>query len=146
MVGLEEKLKHCEQKLKFLKGKVAARPEDSTDERSEVRGLWPSVPLGTHRWPPDLSFLSKATGKSHGAAQPWMALGTHRVPQVWHPWVVTPTYPPAFNPGCLSQTFAKVRNLLEKKTASETRNLKISFEDEDTVEDGRRAQWGFVPQ
>ncbi|TRZ17750.1 hypothetical protein HGM15179_009365 [Zosterops borbonicus] len=67
VVGLEEKLKHCEKKLKFLKGKVAARPEDSTDERSE--------------------------------------------------------------------TFAKVRNLLEKKTASETRNLKISFEDEDTVED-----------
>lgn len=48
VVGLEEKLKHCEQKLKFLKGKVAARPEDSTDERSEVRGLQPSVPLGTH--------------------------------------------------------------------------------------------------
>ncbi|XP_063258431.1 coiled-coil domain-containing protein 183 isoform X2 [Prinia subflava] len=67
VVGLEEKLQHCEQKLKFLKQKVAARPEDSTDERSE--------------------------------------------------------------------TFAKVRNLLEKKTAGETRNLKISFEDEDTMED-----------
>lgn len=52
MVGLEEKLKHCEEKLKFLKGKVAARPEDSTDERSEVGGLQPSVPLGTHTGPP----------------------------------------------------------------------------------------------
>ncbi|XP_063258432.1 coiled-coil domain-containing protein 183 isoform X3 [Prinia subflava] len=36
VVGLEEKLQHCEQKLKFLKQKVAARPEDSTDERSEI--------------------------------------------------------------------------------------------------------------
>ncbi|KAM4886907.1 coiled-coil domain-containing protein 183-like [Sylvia borin] len=67
VVGLEEKLKDCEQKLKFLKGRVTARPEDSTDEHSE--------------------------------------------------------------------TFAKVRSLLEKKTAGETRNLKISFEDEDTMED-----------
>ncbi|XP_066058317.1 LOW QUALITY PROTEIN: coiled-coil domain-containing protein 183-like [Chamaea fasciata] len=67
VVGLEEKLKHCEQKMKFLKGRVAARPEDSIDESSE--------------------------------------------------------------------TFAKVRNLLEKKTAGETRNLKISLEDEDTMED-----------
>ncbi|XP_066189208.1 LOW QUALITY PROTEIN: coiled-coil domain-containing protein 183-like [Sylvia atricapilla] len=67
VVGLEEKLKDCEQKLKFLKGRVTARPEDSTDERTE--------------------------------------------------------------------TFAKVRSLLEKKAAGETRNLKISFEDEDAMED-----------
>ncbi|KAF4787433.1 coiled-coil domain containing 183 [Turdus rufiventris] len=33
-----------------------------------------------------------------------------------------------------SETFAKVRNLLEKRTADETQNLKISFEDEDTME------------
>ncbi|XP_039419097.1 LOW QUALITY PROTEIN: coiled-coil domain-containing protein 183 [Corvus cornix cornix] len=71
VVGLEEKLQHCEQKMQLLKERVAARPKDSTDERSE--------------------------------------------------------------------TFAKVRNLLEKRTAGETQNLKISFEDEDTMEDGRRA-------
>ncbi|KAM7033309.1 coiled-coil domain-containing protein 183-like [Acridotheres tristis] len=34
-----------------------------------------------------------------------------------------------------SETFAKVRNLLEKRTADETQNLKISFKDEDTMED-----------
>ncbi|XP_014736966.1 PREDICTED: coiled-coil domain-containing protein 183 [Sturnus vulgaris] len=34
-----------------------------------------------------------------------------------------------------SETLAKVRNLLEKRTADETQNLKISFEDEDTMED-----------
>ncbi|XP_005525946.1 PREDICTED: coiled-coil domain-containing protein 183 [Pseudopodoces humilis] len=67
VVGLEEKLQHCEKKMKFLKEKVAARPEDSTDERSE--------------------------------------------------------------------TFAKVRNLLEKRTAGETQNLKISFKDEGAMED-----------
>ncbi|XP_031985677.1 coiled-coil domain-containing protein 183 [Corvus moneduloides] len=67
VVGLEEKLQHCEQKMQFLKERVAARSKDSTDERSE--------------------------------------------------------------------TFAKVRNLLEKRTAGETQNLKISFEDEDTMED-----------
>ncbi|XP_077643761.1 coiled-coil domain-containing protein 183-like [Lonchura striata] len=67
VVGLEEKLQYCEQKLQFLKEKFAARPEDSTDERSE--------------------------------------------------------------------TFAKVRNLLEEKTAGEARNLKISFEDEGAMED-----------
>ncbi|RMC10905.1 hypothetical protein DUI87_12618 [Hirundo rustica rustica] len=67
VVGLEEKLQHCEQKLKLLKERVAARPEDSTDEHSE--------------------------------------------------------------------TFAKVRNLLESRTADETQNLKISFEDEDAMED-----------
>ncbi|XP_041280952.1 coiled-coil domain-containing protein 183 [Onychostruthus taczanowskii] len=67
VVGLEQKLQHCEQKLQSLKEKVAARPEDSTDENSE--------------------------------------------------------------------TFAKVRNLLEKRTADETQNLRISFEDEDTMED-----------
>ncbi|RLV97966.1 hypothetical protein DV515_00011273 [Chloebia gouldiae] len=67
VVGLEEKLQHCEQKLQFLKEKVASRPEDSTDERSE--------------------------------------------------------------------TFAKVRNLLEERTAGETQNLKISFEDEEAMED-----------
>ncbi|XP_053817314.1 coiled-coil domain-containing protein 183 [Vidua chalybeata] len=67
VVGLEEKLQHCEQKMQFLKEKVAARPEDSTDERSE--------------------------------------------------------------------TFAKVRNLLEERTAGEAQNLKISFEDEEAMED-----------
>ncbi|XP_032933853.1 coiled-coil domain-containing protein 183 [Catharus ustulatus] len=34
-----------------------------------------------------------------------------------------------------SETFVKVRNLLEKRTADETQNLKISFKDEDTMED-----------
>ncbi|XP_033374815.1 coiled-coil domain-containing protein 183 isoform X4 [Parus major] len=67
VVGLEEKLQHCEKKMQFLKEKVAARPEDSTDERSE--------------------------------------------------------------------TFARVRNLLEKRTAGETQNLKISFKDEGALED-----------
>ncbi|XP_023795248.1 coiled-coil domain-containing protein 183 [Cyanistes caeruleus] len=67
VVGLEEKLQHCEKKMQFLKEKLAARPEDSTDERSE--------------------------------------------------------------------TFAKVRNLLEKRTAGETQNLKISFKDEGAMED-----------
>ncbi|KAL2297211.1 hypothetical protein Nmel_016507 [Mimus melanotis] len=67
VVGLEEKLQQCEKKLQFLKEKMAARPEDSADERSE--------------------------------------------------------------------TLAKVRNLLEKRTADDTENLKISFEDEDTMED-----------
>ncbi|XP_041340848.1 coiled-coil domain-containing protein 183 [Pyrgilauda ruficollis] len=67
VVGLEQKLQHCEQKLQSLKEKVAARPEDSTDENSE--------------------------------------------------------------------TFAKVRNLLEKRIADETQNLRISFEDEDAMED-----------
>ncbi|XP_059722150.1 coiled-coil domain-containing protein 183 [Haemorhous mexicanus] len=67
VLGLEEKLQHCEQKLQFLKEKVAARPEDSTDERSE--------------------------------------------------------------------TFTKVRNILEERTAGETQNLRISFEDEDAMED-----------
>ncbi|XP_064250798.1 coiled-coil domain-containing protein 183 [Passer domesticus] len=67
VVGLEQKLQHCEQKLQSLKEKVAARPEDSTDEHSE--------------------------------------------------------------------TFAKVRSLLEKRAAGETRNLRISFEDEDAMED-----------
>ncbi|XP_039588838.1 coiled-coil domain-containing protein 183 [Passer montanus] len=67
VVGLEQKLQYCEQKLQSLKEKVAARPEDSTDERSE--------------------------------------------------------------------TFAKVRSLLEKRAAGETRNLRISFEDENAMED-----------
>lgn len=62
------------------------------------------------------------------------------------PLVWNTTCPPALNPGYLSQTFAKVRNLLEKRTADETQNLKISFEDEDTMEHGRRAQWGHVSQ
>ncbi|XP_077045020.1 uncharacterized protein LOC129129417 [Agelaius phoeniceus] len=78
VVGLEEKLQHCEQKLQFLKEQAAARPQDSTDEQSE--------------------------------------------------------------------TFAKVRNLLEERTAGEKQNLRISFEDEDATEDGRRAQWGHVLQ
>lgn len=80
VVGLEEKLQQCEKKLQFLKERVAARPEDTADEHSEVQGL-PSVPLGTHRWPPKSSFLSKATGKSHEAAQPQMAPATPRVPR-----------------------------------------------------------------
>ncbi|XP_048180998.1 LOW QUALITY PROTEIN: coiled-coil domain-containing protein 183 [Corvus hawaiiensis] len=134
VVGLEEKLQHCEQKMQFLKERVAARPKDSTDERSEVRGSGPLCPWGhtqgPHRWPPKPSVLSRAAGKGHGAAQPQRALGTQGVPKV-----VTPTCPPALNPGHLSQTFAKVRNLLEKRTAGETQNLKISFEDEDTMED-----------
>ncbi|XP_005056441.1 PREDICTED: coiled-coil domain-containing protein 183 isoform X2 [Ficedula albicollis] len=67
VVGLEEKLQECEKKLQFLKERLAARPEDSTDEHGE--------------------------------------------------------------------TFAKVRTLLEKRTAEETRNLKISFEDEEAMED-----------
>ncbi|XP_066419852.1 coiled-coil domain-containing protein 183-like [Molothrus aeneus] len=67
VVGLEEKLQHCEQKLQFLKEQAAARPQDSTDEQSE--------------------------------------------------------------------TFAKVRNLLEERTAGEKQNLRISFEDEDATED-----------
>ncbi|XP_056362528.1 coiled-coil domain-containing protein 183 isoform X2 [Oenanthe melanoleuca] len=66
-VGLEEKLQECEKKMQFLKERLAARPEDSTDEQSE--------------------------------------------------------------------TFAKVRTLLEKRTAEETKNLKISFEDEEAMED-----------
>ncbi|KAL9826399.1 coiled-coil domain-containing protein 183-like [Geothlypis trichas] len=67
VLGMEEKLQHCEQKLQFLKEQAAAQPEDSTDEQSE--------------------------------------------------------------------TFAKVRNLLEERTAGEKQNLRISFEDEDATED-----------
>ncbi|XP_072772887.1 coiled-coil domain-containing protein 183-like isoform X2 [Taeniopygia guttata] len=67
VLGLEEKLQLCAQKMKFLKEQVAALPEDSIDESSE--------------------------------------------------------------------TFAKVRNLLEERMAGETRNLKISFEDEEAMED-----------
>ncbi|XP_054373028.1 coiled-coil domain-containing protein 183 [Molothrus ater] len=74
VVGLEEKLQHCEQKLQFLKEQAAARPQDSTDEQSE--------------------------------------------------------------------TFAKVRNLLEERTAGEKQNLRISFEDEDTTEDGHPGMLG----
>lgn len=70
MVGLEEKLKHCEQKLKFLKGKVAARPEDSTDERSEVRGLQPSVPLRTHTGSSQLSTQLILPEQGH-REKPW---------------------------------------------------------------------------
>ncbi|XP_062363339.1 coiled-coil domain-containing protein 183 [Cinclus cinclus] len=70
VVGLEDKLQQCEKKLQFLKERVAAWPEDSTEECNEVH-----------------------------------------------------------------ETFAKVRNLLEKRTAGETQNLKISFKDEDTLED-----------
>ncbi|KAF2988142.1 hypothetical protein EK904_012965 [Melospiza melodia maxima] len=57
-----------------------------------------------------------------------------------------PTCPPALNPGCLSQTFGKVRNLLEERTAGEKQNLRITFEDEGAAEHGRRAQWGCVLQ
>ncbi|XP_058710736.1 coiled-coil domain-containing protein 183-like [Poecile atricapillus] len=133
VVGLEEKLQHCEKKMQFLKEKVAARPEDSTDERSEVQG--------THTGPSQVAtrviLLSKATGKGHGAAQPRMALGTHGVPHVAP--LGCDTHPPSSTKPRLSQTFAKVRNLLEKRTAGETQNLKISFKDEGAMEDGRRA-------
>lgn len=70
VVGLEEKLQHCEQKMQFLKEKVAARPEDSTDERSEVRGLRPSVPLGTHAGPSQMATqaIHPQQGRREG---PW---------------------------------------------------------------------------
>ncbi|XP_054143466.1 coiled-coil domain-containing protein 183 [Melozone crissalis] len=64
--GMEQKLQHCEQKMRFLKEQAAARPEDSPDEQSE--------------------------------------------------------------------TFAKVRNLLEERTAGEKQNLRITFEDEGATE------------
>lgn len=55
------------------------------------------------------------------------------------PWVVTPTSPSAISRGCLSQTFVKVRNFLEKTTANNVQNLKISLEDRGSSVHGRRA-------
>lgn len=82
MVGLEEKLQQCEKKLQFLKERVAARPEDTADEHSEVQGL-PSVPLGTQTGPSQMAtqVILPQQGKSHGAAQSQMAPTTPRAPQ-----------------------------------------------------------------
>lgn len=69
VVGLEEKLQQCEKKLQFLKERVAARPEDTADEHSEVQGL-PSVPLGTHTGPSQMATQVILPQQGH-REEPW---------------------------------------------------------------------------
>lgn len=61
------------------------------------------------------------------------------------PQVTTAATPSAITPEHLLQIFVKVRNFLEKTTAREPQNLKISLEDIGSAVQGRRTQ-GQVPQ
>lgn len=79
MLGMEEKLQHCEQKLQFLKEQAAARPEDSTDEQSEVRG--PSVALGTHSGPSQTEATQAILPQQGHREEPWGSSAPHG-----HPW------------------------------------------------------------
>ncbi|KAM9615552.1 coiled-coil domain-containing protein 183 [Morphnus guianensis] len=161
--GVEEKLQHCEQKLQYLVQRVANLPSHShsPDEDNEVLGgSIPDVVFGTHmglswmvqqklssqlggwRWPQGRA-MEQLSPRWHWALQGVPSRGTLR----WGtPWVVTRTSPSAINPECLSQTFVKVRNLLEKTITNDPQNLKISFEDIGSRVQGRRAQHGHVPQ
>lgn len=87
--------------------------------------------------------MEQLSPRWHWALQGVPSRGTSR----WGtPWVVTRTSPSAINPECLSQTFVKVRNFLEKTIMNNPQNLKISFEDIGSRVQGRRAQRSHVPQ
>lgn len=82
---MDEKLQQCEQKLQYLVQRVADLPPSSHSERDEVhRGSIPATVFGNpHRlsWvahPKPSSQLEDggAQGKSHGAAQAQVALGS----------------------------------------------------------------------
>lgn len=82
-----EKLQFCEQKLRYLTQRVADLAPDSysPDENNEVRrGSIPAVVFGTLLDGPSQTVLparmEEAPGKSHGAAQPQVALGTAGCP------------------------------------------------------------------
>ena len=99
---MEEKLRHCEQKLQYLVQRLADLPplSHSPDEDNEVCGA--SIPAVVFRDPygalPDgpsqaalpAGRMEVTPGKSHGAAQPQVALGTAECPpqgdiEVGHP-------------------------------------------------------------
>ncbi|KAM6082405.1 coiled-coil domain-containing protein 183-like [Chlamydotis macqueenii] len=121
---VEEKLQHCEQKLQYLVQRVADLPthRQSPDEENEVRrdsvlAVVFGDPHGVLPHGPSQAVLPAgrmevAPGKSHGAAQPQVALGT-----VGHP------------PQRGMETFVKVRNILEQATANDAQNLKVCLKD-----------------
>ncbi|XP_065551118.1 coiled-coil domain-containing protein 183-like [Lathamus discolor] len=110
-VGAHEKLQQCEQKLQYLVQRVAHLPPCSHSEDDEVPGG--SIPAALSGDPHRLSRVAQpkpssqledggARGRSHGAAQAPVALGS---------------------------TFVKVRQLLEKTLLNEPQNQKVSLED-----------------
>ncbi|XP_075373900.1 coiled-coil domain-containing protein 183-like [Mycteria americana] len=106
---VEEKLQHCEQKLQYLVQRVADLPphRHSPDEDNEVHGgSVPAVVFGD----PDGDLPDGPSQAMLPAGRMEVAPGKSRV---------------AAQP----QTFVKVRNFLEKTTANDPQNLKISLED-----------------
>ncbi|XP_055650217.1 coiled-coil domain-containing protein 183-like isoform X3 [Falco peregrinus] len=145
-MAVEEKLQHCEQKLRYLVQRVASLPHDwrSPNKDNKVRGgSIPAVafghPHGAFPYGPSQASsqlagwrwrqgraMEQLSPRWHGALQGVLRAGTSR----WgSPWLGTPTSPSASNPECLPQIFAEVRNLLENTTADHPQNLRVSLED-----------------
>ncbi|XP_056182710.1 uncharacterized protein LOC130143841 isoform X3 [Falco biarmicus] len=145
-MAVEEKLQHCEQKLRYLVQRVASLPHDwrSPNKDNKVRGgSIPAVafghPHGAFPYGPSQASsqlagwrwrqgraMEQLSPRWHGALQGVPRAGTSR----WgSPWLGTPTSPSASNPECLPQIFAEVRNLLENTTADHPQNLRVSLED-----------------